>query len=81
VVPRHLPGDGALDRIRPFDDVDTDAVGTLELRELGDLVEFLAPGPFVRSRKRVPGPGGASVSCSTDVFDVCHSASFDASVR
>ncbi len=35
---------------------------------------------FVRSRIRVPGPGGPGVICSTEVFDVCHAARFVASV-
>lgn len=72
---------GAVDRIGPLDDVGGDPAGAVELGELGDLLERLAAGGSVTSRKRVPLPGGPGVSCSTLVFVVCQSASVAGSVR
>ena len=68
---------GSVDRLRALDDVHVKAPRAIELRELDDLLELFDPaGGLVRSRTRVPNPGRPSVSCCTDVFDVCQSRSF-----
>jgi hypothetical protein len=50
---------GAIDRVRPLDDVHPQPVWTVELGELDDLLELLAPrrlGPFAPDSPAVAGP-------------------------
>ena len=71
----------SVDRVGALDDVRMDARRPVELGELDDLLELLA----ARGLRALPDtrsqPRGPSVSCSTDVLDVCQSARFDGFVR
>ena len=78
-VGRQRPG--AVDRERPLDDADVEAVGAVEHGELDHLGELLAPrrlGPLAHAVALAQG--GPSVSGSTLVFEVCHARRLAGSV-